>query len=496
MSFWKSLFGPKSVAKRTPRTLLPQNEAVAALHECVQKRPRPEDVAELAVDVLDGQLTPREAVILQKAAKNSLKQGAYAYSSMAADFLRPVGAQRQVQKAEELFSVGTSLSSTDCLQPEKVDALLREISASIRYRIGEDNFKTDRLNRAAREELSIALRKRQYNKRWRFLKRLEAKILRMTLAYRKYAFTRYSKSALAIHLSEKDLAKDTATACFVAYLSARMSLRSVFTNTSQERSFDEIAAMLYEKARQSPTVNWWAIAHVHPEVEVLTHLTDEQKGELLGAWFAILRDLGDLLRDLWSENEIERETLIVRRGNDSSTWNQTAGAWNKAREHWIALLHSLGMSQMLNDLCPGKVLRLMAADVAAWHRACGGELHPDTKVWAELPLPWEVLEGRANCGKATVESACRKHKVNPSGWIGPKPPKTAAPFRPTPELVHGVAISSPALASALRSAGWFSAKSAVPIAASVVVERDINGFATGASATAPSEPTEVHRTKN
>jgi hypothetical protein len=151
-------------------------------------------------------------------------------------------------------------------------------------------------------------------------------------------------------------------------------------------------------------------------------------------WFRILHDLATLLEEVWRTTEIDRETLIVRRGNDSSTWNQAAGAWNKAREHWIALLHAMGMSRLLEDLCPGKVLRLMAADVAAWHRASGGEVHPDTKVWAELPPPWEVLQRRASCTKAMVEATCRKHKVDPSGWTGPKPPKVPVPFRPTPEL--------------------------------------------------------------
>ena len=261
-----------------------------------------------------------------------------------------------------------------------------------------------------------------------------------------------------------------------------MSVRSVFTIKGQERAFDEVADALYRKAKLSPTTNWWAMAHVHPETEVLSRLTEKQKGQLLGTWFGILHDLASLLEEVWRTTEVNRETLIVRRGNDSSTWNQTAGAWNKAREHWIALLHSMGMSRLLDDLCPGKVLRLMAADVAAWHRASGRDVHPDTKIWAELPPPWDVLQRRAGCTKAMVEAACRKHKVDPEGWTGPRPPKVPVPFRPTPELVHGVAIGSPGLAKVLREAGWFSGKAAVPVDAAVVVERDEHGFAVGASA--------------
>ena len=52
------------------------------------------------------------------------------------------------------------------------------------------------------------------------------------------------------------------------------------------------------------------------------------------------------------------------------------------------------MEEILDRICLGKVLRLMAADVAAWHRLAGGGLDPDTQVWNDLPLPWEVISGR------------------------------------------------------------------------------------------------------
>ncbi len=42
------------------------------------------------------------------------------------------------------------------------------------------------------------------------------------------------------------------------------------------------------------------------------------------------------------------------------------------------------------------------------------------------------------------------------GWIAPRPKGAPTPLRPTPELVHGVAVHSPELAGVLRKAGWFS----------------------------------------
>jgi hypothetical protein len=105
-------------------------------------------------------------------------------------------------------------------------------------------------------------------------------------------------------------------------------------------------------------------------------------------------------------------------------------------------------------------MRLMAADVAAWHRSADGKLHPDTVVWATLPPPWDVLTGWEACTRSDVEKACRNAGVDAekNGWVGPRPSPRAVAFRPTPELVHGVAVSNPYLADWLRRAGAFSGK--------------------------------------
>jgi len=124
------------------------------------------------------------------------------------------------------------------------------------------------------------------------------------------------------------------------------------------------------------------------------------------------------------------------------------------------VLFALRMDELLDSVCPGKVLRLMAADVAAWHRSAGGDLHPDTTVWAALPPPWEVVSGRQPCTRHAIEAACQRQGVDPatSGWVAPKSRERVAPFRPTPELVHGVTVGNPFLATLLRRAGYFSGK--------------------------------------
>lgn len=450
-------------------------DPIDALYDAIQRRPRPEDVAELIVS-----LFPRAASkpVIVSASRGSFRQNLYGWSSMASDFARPIGAEKQVKKACELFKIPDVPDVAACLDPVRVQAFLDRVSPMIQFVPGQTNFRTNRLDRSQRKTAGLDMRKRQYNKRWRLLKRLDDKIRRMIRNSAKYEFTRVGKSALATKLTREDIAKDLPTACFVAYLSARMSMRSVFTNTSQERAFDTVAKALLDLAMESPTINWWAIAHVHPEWEVLAKLSEGEKGRLLGMSFGLLKGVGDFLAGEWAKLDVNRSTLIVQRGNDSSTWNNTAGAWNKTRDLWFSVVHALDMGDILDSMCPGKVLRLMAADVAYWHRSSGGDVHPDTKVWAEIPLPWEVLKGEDRCTRDDVEMACAKYKVKVEGWTGPRPSKKAVDFKPTPELVNGVVVSSPALALALRKAGWFSSKGVKDPMITAKVIRDVHGAAT------------------
>ncbi|MEH6461769.1 hypothetical protein, partial [Chitinimonas sp. JJ19] len=207
---------------------------------------------------------------------------------------------------------------------------------------------------------------------------------------------------------------------------------------------------------------WRAVAQVMPDLDVVAHLPDADKLLLFTDYLAQLEEIATLLRLTWQRSNFNRDTMIVKRGDDSTTWNTLAGAWNAARQGWLALAYALGMEDMVNQLCLGKVMRLMAADVAAWHRLSGGSLDPDTVIWSVLPPPWDVLSGQATCTRNEVESVCAQYAVDPiaRGWTSPGGQRQAAPFTPTPELVHGVAVGHPALAAAMRRAGWFSGKPA------------------------------------
>ena len=434
------------------------------LWRSLSERRRPEDIAETVMAFLRDRLSVGEKAILQQAAKGSLKQNAWAYSSMAQAFLQPVPMNRQVNKAAELFADVPALPASECAEPDKVAAFIQAISPQIHKVYGAGSFKNDRLNREARADLGLELSRRQYNKRFRVLSRMESRLSRLIQETQKYELLLVSKSALASRITYADFAADENAACFAAYYTARANLRSEFTISGQQKAFDQIAEMLLARCRAAPnTTNWWAIAHVYPTAEVLAHLSDAQKGELLGTWFKLMQTIAPRLKVIFDAG-LNTKTLVVRKGNDSSTWNALAGAWQKARTGWISLLFALGMEDALQALCPGKVLPLIAADVAYWHKMAGHPPSPDLLVWNDLPAPWDVLEGRAFCTRAEVEAACKKRGLDPekSGWTGGRPAGNAAAFRPTPELVHGVTVSSPFLADALRKAGVFSAKGVKP----------------------------------
>ncbi|MEL6821107.1 MAG: hypothetical protein AAFP70_05050, partial [Calditrichota bacterium] len=188
-------------------------------------------------------------------------------------------------------------------------------------------------------------------------------------------------------------------------------------------------------------------------------ISDEQKGILLGRWTDILQQISGRLEELWKSSDFNPDTMIVKPGNDSTAWNIAAGAWNKARDSWMNLMYAMGTEYILDELCFGKVMRLMASDLANWFRISGRGLEVNTKVWQQLPYPWEVFSGKTTCTRKMIERACFDANVDAekAGWIAPRY-HGIAEYRPTPELVHGVAISSPFLAAVLKKRGYFSGK--------------------------------------
>lgn len=432
--------------------------AILKLHGSLARRDTPEAVAEMILtDLPPGLFRAWLDLPLKLRIQQALKTR-FGWSSMATVFRSVVPMDRKIAKAKELALQFLSAEISGPETGDDIEAFLTQFNGLIGRTAGQRNFLEQRHNRSARADLGLTLSRRRYGKLFRLACRLEDRLTRLRREEQKYRLLLIAKSGLASDLRLEDLQGRFYTAAFVAYFAARMKLRSEFTIQGQQKPFDDLAAALLKACERDVDTNWYAIAHVFPRADVLARLTDTQKGALLGRWFGILKDTADQLRTAFERSTIALDTMIVKRGDDSSTWNLFAGAWNRARDHWIALVDALEMGALFDVMLPGKVLRLMAGDVAHWHRSQGGGVHPDTLIWRELPKPWLVLTGQALCGRESVERVCRTHGVDPktSGWSAPRPRTTVADFRPTPELTHGVSVENPWLAHMMRRLGVYS----------------------------------------
>ncbi|HWU12690.1 MAG TPA: hypothetical protein VN157_01645 [Caulobacter sp.] len=434
--------------------------AILKLHASLARRDTPEAVAEMILAGLPQGLSGAWLRIpLKLRIQRSLK-ARFGWSAMAAVFKAVVPMDRQVAKAQELALLFLQAEITGPDAGDDIEAFLARFNRLIGRAAGQRNFVEERRNRAARAAMGLALSRRRYDKLFRLACRLEDRLAQVRKEEQKYRLLLIAKGGLASDLRIEDLVGRFHTAAFVAYFSARMKLRSEFTIQGQQKPFDDLAAAMLKACEADAGANWYAIAHVFPRADVLARLTDAQKGALLGRWFGVLKETADQLRDAFGRSQIALDTMIVKRGDDSSTWNLFAGAWNRARDHWIALVDALGMNALFEAMLPGKVLRLMAGDVAYWHRSQGGDVHPDTRVWRDLPKPWLVISGEVACGREQVERACAVHGVDPksSGWSAPRPRTAVAAFKPTPELVQGVAVENPWLAHMMRRLGAYSGR--------------------------------------
>lgn len=396
---------------------------------------------------------------LNKVIRGSIRDR-FGWSTMPTTFKAPQPMDRQISKARDLAQAFLDERLPQAADPEELEAFIAAFNRLIQRPDGAASFAMDRMDRKQRAATGLTLSRRRYDRLFRMAGRLERKLAILRRELRKHELLLVGKAGLVRDIAAEDLAGRPLTAAFVAYYSARMKLRSEFTILGQQKPFDELSAALLQACEHDPDTHWLSIARVFPRADVLKRLTAAEQGALLGRWFEILHQTATVLETAAARSDMDLESMVVRRGDDSTTWNTFAGAWNRARDHWIALLDALGMAAVLEVMTPGKVMKLIAADVAHWHRISGGGLHPDTAIWRALPKPWLVLTGRARCGLAEVETACRAAGVDPvkSGWSAARARNRVAKFRYTPELVHGVTVENPYLGDLLKRMGAFSGR--------------------------------------
>lgn len=271
--------------------------------------------------------------------------------------------------------------------------------------------------------------------------------------------TRFAKSRLAADVKFEDFVSDVPTALFVAYYTSRLTMRTMFTMT-QVRPMDELAEQLLSWAVESDTCRYDVLAHVLTRQSILDQLTDRQLDELATKYWSILKVASRCLERAWDPHR-DRTEMVVRQGDDSTTWNLASRAFDQARTGLLNL-QLAGVEDTFggSDSLPGKVPALVASDIAAAH-ALGGRLqHGDVTVWAELPLPWEVVLYGVCCPAALVEQTCETYAVDPRvGWTRPYRQEQLETTDAAPNLVHGVAVNDPTIAAALNEFDFFGGPS-------------------------------------
>jgi hypothetical protein len=315
----------------------------------------------------------------------------------------------------------------------------------------------DRMDAVTRREMLPGVPVRVYRRAVRSVLHLQQRTEVLAAERDREASVAFGKARLAYLVTEEDFVACPATAAFTAYYVARLNMRTVFTSGRQARPMDTLAEQLLAAALAAPTCRPWVAASVLTRWAVLDRLDDTQCGTLMGLYYEQLAASARALRSAYDPRR-DPTDMIMRMGDDSSTWNTATRAFNQARTGWLNLMRGLGYDDVVEATCPGKVPALVAADVAAWHRLEGRDQHTDVRVWADLPLPWDVVLGDDTCSAELVRAACLRYGVDPeaAGWT--QPYRQGSPELPAParDLVHGVTVSSPLLAGVLRRIGVFS----------------------------------------
>jgi hypothetical protein len=315
----------------------------------------------------------------------------------------------------------------------------------------------DRMDAATRRARLPGVPVRAYRRAVRAVLHLQQRTEVLAAERDREASVAFGKSRLAYLVTEEDFVACPATAAFTAYYVARLNLRTRFTSGSQTRPMDSLGEELLAGALAAPTCRPVVLGSVLTRWRILDMLDDTQAGELMGRYYEQLAASARALRESFDHHR-DPTVMITRVGDDSSSWNSASRAFNQARTGWLNLTRGLGYDDVVEASCPGKVPALVASDVAAWHLRDGGSQHVDVRVWADLPLPWDVVLGDDECPAELVRETCRRHAVDPeaAGWTQPYRQDLTELPAPAPELVHGVTVSSPLLARALRRAGVFS----------------------------------------
>lgn len=419
---------------------------LSELHASLTSRWRPEDVAALVSRVLAGRLSHAEVSVLSEATRWAARTGYF--TLMSASWERASDASSTVGYVGRVFGDTAAVDPTDVVS-------LRAYRDRLAQRIGWVPEKAERWDVSRIHEAGFSVRR--YHRAWHALDVLTEKITTVERMQLRRFCAQSARVGLGTTVAVEEVAADPDAACFVAYYTARRNTRRGFTLEGRDNPFDAIAAMLL--ARLNDQSDWWMVARSYPRPEVLVRLAPDRQGELIGAWWHTMRIAAALCAEIDKRSPVNRSTMIVQRGQDSDTWNLAAGAYNVARAAWLSALSATGSLDILSATCPPKLPKLMAGDLIFWHTVTGGQAtHPDVRVAARLSPAWKVVTGEASCTARDVRLACMDESIEAetTGWTAPLAKGALGSVTPTPELVHGITVGDPILASILRRAGVWS----------------------------------------
>ena len=267
---------------------------IEKLYQTLKQLKRPEDVAEMILELLNNELSPKEKGFLQKIKEPSLKRIIEKYASLHQKFGEDKGIKEEIQRAINIFELEIE-ETADEDEGRVIDNFIKNVSNHIYKEFGQNNFKENRLNKEEREILDLAISKRKYNKKWRLLQRLEKKLRRYQKKFGEVEFKEVMEKGIFHSLSFEEFSTDLNIACFIAYYNARINLKNIFSE-HQIKAFDntsnmlltrcmprreEIIILFTAKEHRSPIdKNSWEIWGIYKRGEIFKKIADKEEKQL------------------------------------------------------------------------------------------------------------------------------------------------------------------------------------------------------------------------
>lgn len=422
-------------------------DAVERLHRSIEEPLPTQAVCSLILQTAGDGMTAVQRRVLHREASVP------ATAAPAGDIALPPAALHKVRALLDVF--GKTVSD-DTIQrmaddPWNLAGQLMFLAPFIGW-MGGDFTKATRLNRQQRAQLGLGWSKQKYNKLVRQMRRTQTHAFALQRQILQRQMCLVARTGLAYSITVDEMRADPAAAAFVAYYVARRHQAGGRFPHVEHNPLGVTEQMLLTRCHdRGVNTDWWMIARSWPAPMPVAWLDDGLRGQLMGRWMGFMRLAAGRLRELhdgWPGGGLDRELMRARTGEPWSTWNTVARCYNAARAGWLDCLTAVGTQRMLSVMCPGRAVPLTGGQAGT----------AQTRLWAALPPPWDVLDGRVPCTARDVMLAAAHEGVVPhtDGWLTITAAVLETGGAPvTPLLAQGIQDSDPDWAKALVGAGMF-----------------------------------------